>query len=98
MLDILLINSPIYDQKVRSNERFLPPLGLGYIGNELKKGGSKIELLDCVLENLTVSETVALIHSKQPKFVGINIFSVNFELVKNIIEGYSGDTIFFSRG
>ncbi len=98
MLDILLINSPIYDQKVRSNERFLPPLGLGYIGNELKKGGSKIELLDCVLENLTVSETVALIHSKQPKFVGINIFSVNFELVKNIIEGYSGDTIFLVGG
>ena len=98
MLDILLINSPLYDRKVKNDEQFLPPFGLGYIGNELKKNNLKVELLDCVLDNLTMSEIVEFIQSKQPKFVGINIFSVNFELVKKIIEKYPDDTTFLVGG
>ena len=98
MLDVLLINSPLYNQKIESNERFLPPFGLGYIGNELRKKNLGTELLDCVLENLTVPEVISSIDRKQPRFVGINIFSVNFELVKNIIEGYSGDVTFLIGG
>ncbi len=98
MLDILLINSPLYNRKVKNDEQFLPPFGLGYIGNELKKKSLKVELLDCVLDNLTVPEIIAFTHSKQPKFIGINIFSVNFELVKEIIEGYSGNANFIVGG
>ncbi len=98
MLDILLVNSPIYSRKVADKECFLPPFGLGYIGNELKKKGLEVELLDCVLENLTVPEIIAFIHSRQPRFVGVNIFSINFELVKKVIEKYSGDTTFIVGG
>ncbi len=98
MLDILLINSPLYNRKVKNDEQFLPPFGLGYIGNELKKKGFKVELLDCVLDNLTTSEIITHIQSKRPKFIGINIFSVNFELVKEIIEGYPNNANFIVGG
>jgi len=37
---------------------------------------------------LTVSEIHQVIVEKKPRFVGINIFSVNYVLVKKIIETY----------
>lgn len=85
-MDVLLINSPIYDRKVAVQEDYLPPIGLGYIATELKKHNISVEILDAVEENYTVSDILEIIEQKKPQFVGINIFSVNFHIVKEIIE------------
>lgn len=91
-MKVLLINSPIYDKKVADKEDFLPPLGLGYIASNLKE--ENVEIIDAVYQNLTVEEILEQISIKKPDFVGINIFSINYELVKKIIENCKLKTTF----
>lgn len=91
-MKVLLINSPIYDKKVADKEDFLSPLGLGYIASNLKE--ENVEIIDAVYQNLTVEEILEKIQVEKPDFVGINIFSINYELVKRIIEGCKEKTIF----
>lgn len=78
----LLLNSPIYNKKVADKEDFLSPLGLGYIATQLKNDGIDVKIIDCVNDNLTVDEILNVISIEKPNTVGINIFSVNFDLVK----------------
>lgn len=91
-MKILLINTPIYDKKVADTEDFLPPLGLGYIASNLKE--ENVEIIDAVYQNLTVEELLEKISSEKPDFVGLNVFSINYELVKKIIENCQVKTIF----
>lgn len=98
MKKVILINSPIYDRKVADKEDYLPPLGLGYIATEMQNNDIEVEILDCVFHNYTVKEIINILNNENPDFVGINIFSVNFDLVKLIIEKYSGNTTFIVGG
>ena len=87
MTDLLLINSPLFRDKVDNyDDDFLPPIGLGYIATNLKDNGGDVELLDSVAHNIPLDEIILKINLQKPKFVGINIFSPNFELVREIIE------------
>ena len=97
-MKVLLINSPIYNKKVADEEDFLPPLGLGYIATQLHNDNIEAEIIDCVFENLTTNEILKIIESEKPNFIGINIFSVNFELVKEIIEQTKINTSFIVGG
>ena len=97
-MKVILFNSPIYNKKVADKEDFLSPLGLGYIATQLKNEGINVKIIDCVNDNLTVDEILNIIDSEKPDTVGINIFSVNFDLVKKIIESCYTKTNFIVGG
>ena len=97
MKKVLLINSPIFDRKVSDKEDYLPPYGLGYIATSLEKDYD-IEIIDAVYNNYTIDELLEIIEQKKPVAVGINIFSVNFELVKCLIERCKFKTKFIVGG
>lgn len=86
MKKFLLLNSPIFWDSTKENEQYLSPLGLGYIATYLEKAGIDVELIDCVKERKSVINIVALINQVHPDYVGINIFTQNYDIVKYIIE------------
>jgi len=82
----LLLNSPIYWESTDEKEEYLPPLGLGYLATHLFESGIDVEIVDCVKLHLGVKDIIKLIEDKSPEYVGMNIFTQNYELVKYIIE------------
>lgn len=86
MKKFLLLNSPIFWDSIKEKEQYLSPLGLGYIATYLEKAGIGVELIDCVKERKAVLDIVALINEAHPDYVGINIFTQNYDMVKYIIE------------
>lgn len=97
MKKILLINSPIYDRKVSDKEDYLPPYGLGYIATALESNYD-VRIIDAVYNNYTVFELLEIIKMEQPDAIGINKFSVNFDLVKKLIEECKVKTKFIIGG
>jgi len=97
MKKVLLINSPIFDRKVSDKEDYLPPYGLGYIATELQKRYD-VKIIDAVYNNYVVEDILRIIAEEQPAAVGINVFSVNLEIVKSIIEKCSTNTKFIVGG
>tara|TARA_A100000171_G_scaffold35638_3_gene34218 strand:- start:14596 stop:15975 length:1380 start_codon:yes stop_codon:yes gene_type:complete len=87
-MNILIINSPLFREKNdRYDEDSLPPLGLGYIATHLKEKGHDVLLLDAIEKNMPVAEVVSFIETLKPQVLAINIFTTNYGLVKDIIEG-----------
>lgn len=82
----ILINSPIFWDSTTEQEQYLSPLGLGYIATYLERANVDIEMLDCVKKHLSVDEIVQHINNNKPDYVGINIFTQNYAIVKHIIE------------
>lgn len=98
MKDIFyLINSPLFLDKT-IDEDSLPPLGQGYIATSLKNTGIDVFLIDCVKEKITALEIINKINSDHPKYVGINIFTQNYEIVKSIIESITVQCMLFIGG
>lgn len=97
-MKVLLINSPIYMNKRDVNEEYLPPIGLGYIATYLKENNINVELIDCVYERLGVNEILKIIELKKPDYIGINVFTPNKIIVKEIIEGCKMETSFIVGG
>ena len=89
MSKFLLLNSPIYWDAAKENEQYLSPLGLGYIATYLEKAGVDVVILDCVKERKGVPDILAYINNVKPEYVGINIFTQNYQNVKHIIENIS---------
>lgn len=87
MKRFILINSPIFEDSADETEQYLSPLGLGYIATYLEKANIDVELKDCVKERKSVSDIISYINKNRPDYVGINIFSQNYEMVKQIVEG-----------
>ena len=87
LCETLFINSPLFrDSHQENGEDKLPPLGLGYIATNLQNNGHKVKLIDAVSSNISIKKIIDIIESTKPKFVAINIFSTNYELVKEIVE------------
>ena len=87
MKKFILINSPIFWDSTKENEQYLSPLGLGYIATYLEKiNDIDVEVVDCVKDRKSVQDIISYIDKTKPDFVGINIFTQNYELVKNIVE------------
>jgi radical SAM superfamily enzyme YgiQ (UPF0313 family) len=82
------LNSPIYWESTANEEEYLPPIGLGYIATSLHESGINVELIDSVKFRLGVNEIISLMKEKAPEYIGINIFTQNYEIVKYIIENY----------
>lgn len=94
----ILFNSPIFWDSAKENEQYLPPLGLGYIATYLEKAGINVEIIDCVKGKKSVSEIIGIINKTQPDYIGINIFTQNYEIVKHIIENIEANCICFIGG
>lgn len=98
MKKFLLLNSPIFWDSIKEKEQYLSPLGLGHIATYLEKAGIGVELIDCVKERKAVLDIVALINEAHPDYVGINIFTQNYDMVKYIIENIDTDCECFVGG
>ena len=90
---IILINSPLFKAfNALYDEDSLPPLGLGYIGTQLRENGHKVSLIDAVAQRLPLNELISILNSEKPEFIGLNIFTTNYELVKELVHAISFDT------
>lgn len=89
MKKFVLINSPLFWERTNEEEEYLSPLELGYIATYLKKVGLEVLLLDSVKERLGVEDILKQVSEIKPEFVGINVFTQNYELVQYIIEKMS---------
>lgn len=86
MKNVVILNSPIFENAIDEHEEYLSPLGLGYISTYLEYNGFKVELIDCVKERMSVDDIVNAIVHKAPDFIGINVFTQNYHMVKSILE------------
>lgn len=82
----LLFNSPIYREHSDEKEDYLPPLGLGYITTQLLKDGIDASIVDCVKERFGLTSISEILKQETPDYIGINIFTQNYEIVKEIVE------------
>lgn len=98
MKKFILLNSPIFWNTTKEKEQYLSPLGLGYIATYLEKAGINVEVIDCVKETKAVLEIVDLINRSKPDYIGINIFTQNYAIVKYIIENIETDCVCFIGG
>jgi radical SAM superfamily enzyme YgiQ (UPF0313 family) len=98
MKKFILLNSPIFWDATKEKEQYLSPLGLGYIATYLEKAGINVEVIDCVKETKAVSKIVDLINRSKPDYIGINIFTQNYAMVKYIIENIKTDCVCFIGG
>lgn len=89
MKKFVLINSPLFWERTNEEEEYLSPLGLAYIATYIKKAGLEVVLLDSVKERLGVEDILKQVSEIKPEFVGINVFTQNYELVQYIIEKMS---------
>lgn len=98
---ILFINSPLFrgeDKKQDNSEDKLPPIGLGYIATHISNKGHDVHFIDtvaCIIGNENIIEKIESIH---PDFVAINIFSTNYELVKEIVTSVKTEVNFIIGG
>jgi radical SAM superfamily enzyme YgiQ (UPF0313 family) len=86
-MDVVLINSPLFrSQNEILTHHFLHPIGLGYIETYLIENNINVELIDTVKENISIENLIIRLNQEKPKFIGINIFTTNYVLVKDIVE------------
>jgi radical SAM superfamily enzyme YgiQ (UPF0313 family) len=98
-LDVLIINSPLFrEKKSESFENTLPPIGLGYLATSLSLKGFSVNLIDSVSNNIPIVKLLDIAKKKKPNFVAINIFSTNYDLVKEFVENFRGETHFVIGG
>ena len=83
---LLTVQSPLSREPIKADENYLPPLGLGYIATYLNEAEINVEVVDCIREKISVSKIISYVNNIHPDFVGINIFTQNYEIVKYIIE------------
>jgi radical SAM superfamily enzyme YgiQ (UPF0313 family) len=84
-MDILLINSPLFEMPGTQHADALPPLGLAYLATAIEDAGLDVELFDAIANDCGTSGVIHKIHSSHPRFIGINVFSTNLSLVQHIV-------------
>lgn len=87
-MKVLIINSPLFKEKNDLyDEDSLPPLGLGYIATQLQLDGFEVEVLDAVFLRMPLHDLIEYVNTKRPDAVASNIFTTNYQLVKELVEG-----------
>jgi len=90
VMKVLLINSPLFrEYNPEYEEDSLPPIGLGYIGTQLRRAGIETSLIDAVDQRMSLTDLIAKVNEEEPNFIGVNIFTTNAELVKELVESLS---------
>lgn len=89
-MKVIIINSPLFRYRNELyDEDSLPPIGLGYIATHLNQNGIAVELIDAVDQRISLQELIDMLSCQKPNFIGVNIFTTNYELVKDLIESLS---------
>ena len=97
--NVLLVNSPLFrESKHDYDENVIPPMGLAYIASNLKDKGISCNLLDAIYNKMGVKEICQYFSETTPSFIGINIFTTNMHLVKEIVEKCEIRTTFIIGG
>jgi len=87
-IDLLLINTPLFREfPNKYDEDSLPPLGVGYIASHAQNQGLKVILIDSIAERISLKSLSFKMNSLAPKTIGFNIFTTNYQLVKELVEG-----------
>jgi radical SAM superfamily enzyme YgiQ (UPF0313 family) len=87
MTNVVIVNSPLFrNPDTQVNEDYLPPLGLGYIATSLQRNNITVELIDSVALNISLENLLSRVRKVKPAYLGINIFSANYFIVKDFIE------------
>lgn len=86
MKKFILFNSPIFWNSLNEREQYLSPLGLGYIATYLERANIDVELYDCVKKKKSAKEVIEYINYSKPNYIGMNVFTQNYDIVKYIIE------------
>jgi radical SAM superfamily enzyme YgiQ (UPF0313 family) len=99
MPDVLLINSPIFrTNRDPDSGNSVPPIGLGYIYTQLILKGYTCQLVDAIVDNLLPDEIVNIVDESDTHFVGLNVFSSNFDIVHSIVKNVSASKTFLLGG
>lgn len=98
-MKVIIINSPLFREKNDLyDEDSLPPIGLGHIATILYNDGIDVKLIDAVHQRIPLADLIATINVLKPDFVASNIFTTNYELVKDLFEGINFRTHFIIGG
>lgn len=86
-MQVLIINSPLFrDTNPLYDEDSLPPIGLGYIASVLELKGFSVKLVDSIADSISLTTLQSIIKKTNPDVIAINIFTTNYNLVKELIE------------
>ncbi len=98
-MDVLLINTPIFRVNRDPNaDDSVPPIGIGYIYTQLTHAGYECEFVDAVAEGFLPDEVIKLINESDAQFIGLNVFSSNLTIARNIVEGVESPKKFLLGG
>lgn len=90
---IVIINSPLFKHRnALYDEDSLPPIGLGYIATNLRNEGHEVELIDAIDQRLPLASLIEILNNKKPEFIASNIFTTNYDLVKELFESITFPT------
>lgn len=92
-MKVIIVNSPLFrDRNELYDEDSLPPLGLGYIATHLQNNNVEVRIIDAVFERMPLNEIISIINRERPDFVAVNIFTTNYNLVRELICSISINT------
>ena len=86
-MEMLLVNTPIFSAKRDpKSEDSVPPIGMGYIYTQVTRSGIACRFVDAVVDRLLPEEIVEIINKADAECVGLNVFSSNLGIVRQIVE------------
>ncbi|WP_189333961.1 B12-binding domain-containing radical SAM protein [Actinoplanes ianthinogenes] len=74
-----------YAHYPRTSTPHSPPLGILSIATAADRAGFRVEVLDAELERLSPEAIVEAVRARRPRWVGINSFSINIDIVSRIV-------------
>jgi radical SAM superfamily enzyme YgiQ (UPF0313 family) len=99
MQQVIILNSPLFRERNHLyDEDSLPPIGLGYIATGLKLNGFEVDLIDAVDQRIPLAHLWVTLTERKSEFIASNIFTTNYELVKELVESINFKTHFIIGG
>lgn len=91
---ILLANPPITQKllygRYAAAAPVLPPLGLCYVAEELSRQGREVRLVDCLAEELSLSDLKDRIGAFGPQVVGLTSSTASFHAARQVLASLKG--------